>query len=127
MRAQRRTQAEMVMDEQETMEQLERRLSADAIATGDRRYVDDAHRVQLRVVALARGANASSAFENLYWFADHAALAVELAQPNSRLPCLCEILFAVGAFIILPCRPQTPHAHASPATHQRARSRTPNT
>jgi hypothetical protein len=43
------------------------------------------------------------------------------------LPCLCEILFAVGVFIILPCRPQTPHAHASPATHQRARSRTPNT
>jgi hypothetical protein len=68
------------MDQQERMEQLEQHLSADAIAAGDRRYVDDAHRVQLRVVALARGANASGAFENLYGFANHAALAVELAR-----------------------------------------------
>jgi hypothetical protein len=42
------------MDQQERTEQLERHLSADAIATGDRRYVDDARRVHLRVVALAR-------------------------------------------------------------------------
>ena len=68
------------MDQQERTEQLERHLSADAIAAGDRRYVDDAHRVHLRVVALARGANASGAFENLYGFADHAALAAELAR-----------------------------------------------
>ena len=68
------------MDQQERTEQLERHLSADAIAAGDRRYVDDAHRVHLRVVALAREANASGAFENLYGFADHAALAAELAR-----------------------------------------------
>ena len=68
------------MDQQERMEQLDRRLSADAIATGDRRYVEDAHRVHVRVVALARGPNASGAFENLHGFADHAALAAELAR-----------------------------------------------
>ena len=68
------------MDQQERMEQLEQHLSANAIAAGDRRYVDDAHRVHLRVVALARGANASGAFENLSGFADHAALAAELAR-----------------------------------------------
>jgi hypothetical protein len=70
----------MVMDQQERMEQLEQHLSADAIATGDRRYVDDAHRVHVRVAELARGANASGAFENLFGFADHAALAAELAR-----------------------------------------------
>ena len=68
------------MNQQETMNQLERRLSADAIATDYRRYVDDARRAHVRVVALAREANASDAFENLYRFADHAALAVELAR-----------------------------------------------
>jgi hypothetical protein len=68
------------MDQQERMEQLEQHLSADAIAAGDRRYVEDAHRAHLRVVALARGANASGAFENLYGFADHAGLAAELAR-----------------------------------------------
>jgi len=67
------------MDQQERMEQLEQHLSANAIAAGDRRYVDDAHRVHVRVVALAREANASGAFENLYGFADHAALAAEFA------------------------------------------------
>ena len=68
------------MDQQEIIEKTEEHLSGDAIAAGDRRYVDDAHRVHLRVVALARGANASGAFENLYGFADHAALAAELAR-----------------------------------------------
>ena len=68
------------MNQQETMKQLERRLSADAIATDYRRYVDDARRAHVRVVALAREANASGAFENLYGFADHAALAAELAR-----------------------------------------------
>ena len=68
------------MDQQERMEQLERHLSADAIAAGDRRYVDDARRVHVRVVALASEADASGAFENLYGFADHAGLAAELAR-----------------------------------------------
>jgi hypothetical protein len=45
------------MDQQERTEQLEQHLSADALAAGDRRYVDDAHRVHVRVVALAREAN----------------------------------------------------------------------
>ncbi len=62
------------------MEQLEQHLSADAIAAGDRSYVDDAYRVHLSDVALARGANASGAFVNLFGFADRAALAAELAR-----------------------------------------------
>jgi hypothetical protein len=68
------------MDQQERIEQAKEYLSADAIAAGDRRYVEDAHRVHLRVMALAREANASGAFENLHGFADHAALAAELAR-----------------------------------------------
>ena len=66
------------MDQQERMEQLEQHLSADAIAAGDRDYIGDAHRTLLSDVALARGANA--AFKNLLGFADHAALAAELAR-----------------------------------------------
>jgi hypothetical protein len=68
------------MDQQERMEQLEQHLSADAIAAGDHGYIGDAHRTRLSDVALARGANASGPFENLYGFADHAALAAELAR-----------------------------------------------
>jgi len=70
----------MFMDQQERMEQLKQHLSADAIAAGDRRYVDDAHRAHLSDVARTLGANASGAFENLFGFADHAALAAELTR-----------------------------------------------
>ena len=66
------------MDQQERMEQADEYLSADAIAAGDRDYIGDAHRTLLSDVALARGANA--AFKNLLGFADHAALAAELAR-----------------------------------------------